>query len=280
MTHDTGSWIEGWRTRAGTAVLTLLLLTLFAVASAQADYNEAPQLAERVAAGEIPPVEERLPVTPRVIEPVDRVGQYGGTWRMGLVGGADTPWLIRTMAYENLVNWNVDWTGVIPNLAESYDVNEDSTEFVFHLREGTKWSDVEPLTADDIMCWYEDVFLNECLTPAVPAWVMAGGEPVVVEKVDDYTVRFTFSEPNGLFLYNLALPDNSVVTLYPRHYMEQFHVDYNTDNLDELVSQEGTADWVQLFQNKADIHTFSNGDKPVLYAWRLTTPYGAGTRVV
>lgn len=277
MTHDTGkrTW---WRARA--CLIALLLLTLVASAAAQADYNEAPQLASQVEAGELPPVEERLPETPRVVEPVERVGQYGGTWRMGLVGGADTPWLIRTMAYENLVNWNVDWTGVVPNIAESYEVNEDSTEFVFHLREGTKWSDGEPFTADDIMFWYEDVLLNESLTPAIPTWVMAGEEPVVVEKVDDYTVRFTFSQSNGLFLYNLALPDNSVVTLYPRHYMEQFHVDYNTDNLDELVSQEGTANWVQLFQNKADIHSFSNGDKPVLYAWTLTTPYGAGTRVV
>jgi peptide/nickel transport system substrate-binding protein len=264
------------------ATVSLLVVFLFLnLASAQpTSYQEAPNFAELVDAGDLPPVDERLPAKPRVIEPVERIGEYGGTWRMGLVGGADTPWLIRTLAYENLVNWNVDWTGVIPNIAESFEVNEDSTEFTFHLREGMKWSDGEPFTANDILFWYEDVLMNEELTPAVPTWVMSGGEPVVVEAVDDVTVRFSFQEPNGLFLNNLALPDNAVVTLYPRHYMERFHADYNTTDLDDMVAREGAADWVQLFQNKADIHAFSNGEKPVLYAWRLTTPYGAGTRVV
>ena len=259
----------------------VLLLLLPALALAQPDsYQEAPQLAEMASAGELPPVDERVPAEPRVVEPVERIGEYGGTWRMGLVGGADTPWLIRTMGYENLVNWNVDWTGVVPNIAESFEINDDSTEFVFHLREGMKWSDGEPFTAEDILFWYEDVLMNEELTPAVPTWLLSGGEPVQVEMIDDTTVRFSFQEPNGLFLNNLALPDNAVVTLYPRHYMEQFHADHNTGNLDELVAQDGAADWVQLFENKADIHTYSNGDKPVLYAWTLTTPYGEGTRVV
>lgn len=265
-------WLAGAVLAVAASVVT--------VAVAQPTYHEAPSLAALVESGELPPVEERLPESPRVIEPIERIGTYGGTWRMGLVGGADTPWLIRTMAYENLVNWNVDWTGVVPNIAESYEVNEDSTEFVFHLRRGMKWSDGEPFTSADIMFWYEDVLLNEELTPAVPTWLLSGGEPVVVEAPDEYTVVFRFAAPNGLFLNNLALPDNAVVTLYPRHYMEQFHASYNTTNLDELVQQAGAADWVQLFQNKADIHTFSNADKPVLYAWRLTTPYGAGTRVV
>jgi len=261
-------------------VLALAIATVSVAAAQPSSYQEAPEFASMVESGELPPVEERLPEQPRVIEPVERIGTYGGTWRMGLVGGADTPWLIRTLGYENLVNWNVEWTGVVPNIAESFEVNEGSTEFVFHLRPGMKWSDGEPFTSADIMFWYEDVLMNEELTPAVPTWAMSGGEPVVVDAPDDATVRFTFTEPNGLFLNNLALPDNGVVTLYPRHYLEQFHASYNTTNLDELVSENGAADWVQLLQNKADINTYSNGDKPVLYAWRLTTPYGEGTRVV
>ena len=47
---------------------------------------EAPALAEMVAAGDLPPLDERLPVTPLVVEPVDSIGQYGGTWRAGLRG--------------------------------------------------------------------------------------------------------------------------------------------------------------------------------------------------
>ena len=50
-------------------------------------YGEAPMLAEMVAAGELPPVEERLPVEPVVVPVVDSIGQYGGTWHTRFVVG-------------------------------------------------------------------------------------------------------------------------------------------------------------------------------------------------
>ncbi|MDE0464024.1 MAG: twin-arginine translocation signal domain-containing protein, partial [Caldilineaceae bacterium] len=52
-------------------------------------YNEAPRLAEMVANGELPPVDERLPATPLVLEGLDGVGNYGGLWRAGRRGQAD-----------------------------------------------------------------------------------------------------------------------------------------------------------------------------------------------
>ena len=52
-------------------------------------YSEAPILAEMVANGELPPVDERLPVTPLVLEGLDGVGNYGGLWRAGRRGQAD-----------------------------------------------------------------------------------------------------------------------------------------------------------------------------------------------
>src|SRR5688572_27186988 len=46
-------------------------------------YYESPMLAERVAAGELPPVDQRLPATPLVVVPLEGVGTYGGSWRTG-----------------------------------------------------------------------------------------------------------------------------------------------------------------------------------------------------
>src|SRR5690606_2626229 len=71
---------RGWLLAAVLALST----AAFSLATAQGNYQEAPDLASLVESGELPPVEERLPEQPRVVEPVDRVGSYGGTWRMGL----------------------------------------------------------------------------------------------------------------------------------------------------------------------------------------------------
>ena len=50
--------------------------------AAPARFKEAPMLAEQVKAGKLPPVDKRLPEAPMIIDPVEAVGQYGGTWRM------------------------------------------------------------------------------------------------------------------------------------------------------------------------------------------------------
>ena len=64
-------------------VSAMLALVVLAGGAAWAQmYNEAPMLAAMVRAGELPPVDERLPSNPKVVEPYDSIGQYGGTLRM------------------------------------------------------------------------------------------------------------------------------------------------------------------------------------------------------
>src|SRR5690606_2383196 len=92
---------------------------------------ESAFLQAEVDAGAIPPVAERLPVNPLVVTPLERPGQQGGDWRHALVGGGSLSMLVRYMAYEPLVRFNTDWTGVIPNVAESFDVSDDATEYTF-----------------------------------------------------------------------------------------------------------------------------------------------------
>ena len=115
-------------------------------------YAESPMLTERVAAGALPPVDERLPLNPAIVTPIKEVGQYGGEFRMGFVGnnpGWGGLWFVT--GWENLVIWSADFSGVEPNIAESWEVSDDVREYTFHLRQGMKWSDGEPFTADDIM---------------------------------------------------------------------------------------------------------------------------------
>lgn len=232
---------------------------------------EAPALAQRVKAGDLPAVEERLPRNPAVVEPVEGPGQYGGTWHAGILG-TDQHYLDLTISYEGLLRWNPEWSEVEPNVAESFEIHDDGHEFTFVLREGMKWSDGEPLTADDIMFWYEAVFRNDQLTPTAPIHLETDGEPVEVEKVDDYTVRFVFSKPNGLFIPWMA--GIQQIDMHPQHYLSKFHPDY-TDNVDELAQEQGYDDWVALFGAKNDY--WSNPERPRLHAWLPTAPFAEGT---
>ena len=245
-----------------------------AAPAAEAMSQEAPALAALVARGELPPLDERLPKNPMVVPVTDAIGQYGGTWRSGLLGQADAPWVRRTMAYEPMMRWTPDLTGTIPNVAADVDVNDAGTEFTFSLREGMRWSDGAPFTADDVMFWYEHYLLNDELQPVKPLWMRPGGTVGTVEKIDDYAVKFSFAAPHGLFLRQLG----SQYPFEPAHHMSQFHIDFDADNVEALVSEMGLQDWVDLYGNKR--HLLNAVDLPVVWAWTVTTPASSATQMV
>src|SRR5690606_887599 len=88
-------------------------------------FNEAPELAEKVAAGELPPVEERLPKALMVIQPVEGIGAYGGIWRRGFTGPGDNENGNRIQASDRPIL--VDHTGSVPrpSLAKGWEMSED-----------------------------------------------------------------------------------------------------------------------------------------------------------
>ncbi|WP_108397360.1 ABC transporter substrate-binding protein [Devosia submarina] len=247
-------------------------------AFAQAAPKEAPALVEAVASGALPPVNERLPRNPMVVEPYQSVGQYGGDLRTALVGGGSLNMMHRYQGYEPLVRYTPDFTGVIPNVAESYEANEDASAYTFKLREGHKWSDGQPFTTDDIMFFYEDVMMNAELTPAPQGHLRSpNGDQAVFEKIDETTFRIVFSQPNGLLPLRLAWANDDRTTRTPRHYLEQFHIKYNPD-ADQIAKDQGLTGWVQLFQIKSGISVdgeiFKNKDMPTLYGWKVMQPLG------
>ena len=129
-------------------------------------FNEAPMLADLVKAGSLPPVEQRLPKNPVVLDGLDGIGKYGGTIRRGHRGFADR-WGPTKIQNEGLTWYNPDLS-VRANIVESWEVNEDATRWTFKLREGMKWSDGSDFTTDDWKWWYEHVLLNKTLTPTPP----------------------------------------------------------------------------------------------------------------
>ncbi len=173
---------------------------LSTAAASAMDYKQAPMLDDMVKAGTLPALAERLPKSPRVITPVEKVGKYGGTWRSGMVGGSDRNWLFRIAGYEPLLAWDREWSGkVVPNLAEEVTNSADAKEYTIRLRQGLKWSDGKPFTSDDIGFFINDIAGNKELLPNGIDWIMSGGEPGKFEKIDDVTFKLTFKEPYGVF---------------------------------------------------------------------------------
>lgn len=260
-----------------------IALVLWCVLPASAGiFGEAPECARDVAAGTLPPVEQRLPPNPQIVQPVEAAGKYGGTLRMAVLGWSDLAWLDRTMGNESLVRWDPQWTQIVPNLAQSWTVNSNATEYVFQLRRGVRWSDGEPFTADDIVFWYEELFRSGIARPPV-AWLQAGGRPVRVEKRDDFTVVFSFESPNGLLLYGLAGLQGDDPVSFPRHYLQKFHPRYNPDGLPKFLQDAGVTNWLRLFRNK--IGSFDDKlpnnrarapELPRLCAWQLLPSCGYG----
>ncbi|MEJ7839557.1 MAG: ABC transporter substrate-binding protein [Thermomicrobiales bacterium] len=245
------------------------------------DFKEAPALADLVAAGTLPPVGERLPSEPLVVEPTEMVGKYGGTWRTAVLGGADQHVFQRYIGYDHLVRFSEEWDEVIPSLASAYEISADNRTYTFTLRPGHKWSDGEPFGVDDILFYVNDVTLNAELGVGQP-----DNNPFTVEKIDDVTFAVTFERANGLFMQQRLCGLDSGWTQNPKHYLGQFHPTYNTTNLDQLVSEAGAADWVELFKTKGGVipgspvnALWTNPELPRLHAWTMVEPYGVGTRV-
>ncbi len=243
-------------------------------ASAAGDGLEAPMLAERVAAGELPPVEERLPAEPLVVEPYESVGQYGGTWRRAFKGIADFHAFGR-INYDPMLRWPRDPNDPVqPGLAKEWSFNEDGTELTLVLRKGLKWSDGEPFTTADITFWWEDIELNPDITPAPHAEWLVNGEPMTLEVIDDETITLKFAGPNGLAeTVGLAFHGNQWPLAFerfgffaPRHYLEQFHPKYNSEYTDYAMFEDMANDF--------------NVDRPVMTPWKMTEFEAGGTEMI
>jgi len=207
-------------------------------------YNEAPFLADLVAAGKLPPVADRLPSEPLVHltgAMSDGIGEYGGVFRH-VIGGRPEGWNwlagqhqgwggINMAMQECLVRvgplWQVkaeDQTGPLPNLASSWEWNDDRTQLTLKLVDA-RWSDGDQFDAEDVRFWWEDNVQDENVTSRMAPTGM--GEGTTMDVLDTYTVRFNFTEPQGpsriqSLAYIQGCPG-------PSHILKDQHPRYNSD---------------------------------------------------
>jgi peptide/nickel transport system substrate-binding protein len=242
-------------------------------------FKEAPMLSELVRGGQLPPVEQRLPKEPLVLQPTDEIGKYGGNWRMAFTGPADKQNMERHN-HDHLIYWDAKVETIVPHIAKGWDIRDGGKTIVFKLREGMKWSDGHPFTADDFVFWYQDVYLNEDLNPSRQAFMAVGGKQGTVEKIDDYNVAFKFEQPYHMLLdqvASLAVAGHmtqgwmALGLWAPKHYMQQFHPKYvDRAQLDSQARAAGFDNWATYFKDRND--TSRNVNLPTTAPWRYTSP--------
>lgn len=266
-----------------TRIATLAIAVSAALAGSAHAFQEAPVLAEQVKQGKLPPLDQRLPKSPEVVKPIGSVGTYGGVLRTAVRGDADHNNILKLVGNQGLTRWTPDYAKPIPNLAESWTVNADASEYTFKLRPGLKWSDGAAFGADDILFFVNDLLPNKQFFQSPPSQYVINGQPMKAEKIDDTTVKISFAGSNLQFPNVLATPLGQHATLYSKHYCQQF-TPANPD-LAKVLADSKQPDWATLFRQKCgDIEIparWGNAARPTMDPWVISTPYtGGGTQVV
>ena len=174
-----------------------------------------------------------------------------------------------TVNVEGFLKWNRDVNGFRPNIVTSWEWNDEATELTVNFRQGIKWSDGDPMTVDDYLFWWNDMVLDENVPVNAPFGTTVRGELMSVEKIDDYTLHFSFPHANPLFLeYKSRGAYHSSIHIVPEHYMRGFHPAYS--------DAEDATELVNRYNFGSRMHY---PDRPTLSAW-MTVDYVPSQRLV
>lgn len=242
------------------------------------NYTEPDFVAEFVAAGLLPPVEERLPAEPLVYSAdnmPDGIGTYGDVMRH-VIGGRPEGWAyiagnsqgwggIDIGMYECLTRTgplfmvNPEDLQPMPNLAKSWDWAEDGMSLTVNLIEGARWSDGDPFDSEDLMFYWENHVMDPEITPLNGASQETFGAGTTLEALDAYTVRFNFTtERPEQVLYAMAYgtfcPGPSHI-MKPEHpaFSDNSYEDYRNAFPPEYLNFPVMGAWVPVEYRSDDI---------------------------
>ncbi|MBJ6372586.1 ABC transporter substrate-binding protein [Sedimentitalea arenosa] len=252
------------------AALALTVPAAFAV--------ELPKLQENsfwateVEKGHLPPIGERLPQTPLVVDLESRgrtPGVEGGTLNTMVSRSKDIRQMV-VYGYARLVGYNHLYE-LQPDLLLSYESEEDR-KFTLRLRPGHKWSDGSPFTSADFEYWWNDVANNELLSPAGPPDILrVEGKLPKVSFPDETTVIYEWEDPNPNFIASLALARPPFI-YRPSTFLKQFHGDYaDPAKLKEMIEETRVRSWAALHNNLDNMYKFDNHELPTLQPWMNST---------
>lgn len=256
--------------------------------------QEAPMLAEKVKAGALPPVDQRVPKDPFIVGPGVIVadmdlpdwqpGKYGGTLRSA---HSSANWSPDFFVMDNeglLMAPGISTEGVRGNVLKDFKVSEDGKTIMFALREGMKWSDGTPVTTEDVRFTYEDMLKNPELFKSFPARWKTGAKPdgqePTIKIIDLFNFEMSYPEAYGGILRQFTIESWVGYTewLNPAHYLKQFHKKYADPAKLEALLKEAKLkpdEWPALFNQKRcqnwDVNQPRCIGYPSLYPWLLAS---------
>lgn len=219
-------------------------------------FTQSPMLDDR----DLPPVEQRLPVDPPVIEPFERIGKYGGKARITL----GDSW--QFFNWEAALTISADMRNLLPNLARDWTVSEDGRVITIHLRAGLRWSDGAPVTSDDFVFTFDNIWLDPEFSPVTSRLVLGGK----IVKIDDLTFQYVFADPNPLFVNIIAQYGNFLVD--PKHYFRQYHPAFvDKEDLARRIEELGFISWMAFVDAQRNARIEESAEVPTLRAFKVVS---------
>lgn len=191
----------------------------------------------------------------------------GGEYTEGLIGVPmyinpllsqtnDIDMDISKLVFSSLLKYDKD-LNLVEDLAASYQISEDQKEYTFFLRQDVKWHDREMFNADDVIFTF-----NKILDPEVKSPLLITFQGIILEKIDDYTVKFKLEEPFAPFLSTLTFG------ILPQHsWNEVASGNFNLAGLNLKPNGTGPFEFKSLVKDKnGNIKSYTLNQNPDFYA--------------
>ena len=222
--------------------------------------------------GDLPPVDERVPQDPLIVDLVTeglRLGTPGGTLRTMVARSKDVRQMV-VYGYARLVIYDKDYN-LVPDILASVD-NQDNKIYTLHLRRGHHWSDGHPFTSADFKYWWENVANNEKLSPSGPPdFLRANGKFPEVTFPDETTIVYAWEDPNPNFLATLAQAAPPFI-YRPAHFLKRYHEDFaDPAELTAWTKEARVNSWAALHNKVDNMYQFDNHELPTLQPWMNST---------
>jgi peptide/nickel transport system substrate-binding protein len=217
------------------------------------EFHQSPMLDAAVATGELPPLEDRLPADPIVVEPYAKIGVHGGTASV-FDGGFD---LLNPPGGAFRVCPQLQLN--LPHYAASAAFSDEGRTLTLQLRPGVRWSDGHPLTAADFEFDLIHIEFNNQITPVVTPMLQGAS----IEIHNPYRFSYHFPEPQPLFLKKLAHSGDNY--LAPAHFMKRYHPGFTDKQQLEREAQDmGVEDWRRYFEVVNSVRDLLVFHRPVM----------------